>query len=92
MGLYSPASGVFFLKNTDTGGPADLSYGFGPGGLGWTPLAGDWNGDGADTVGLYEPTNGTFFLKNTHSGGPADITFAYGPAGATPLAGDWDGR
>ena len=66
-------------------------YGFGPAGLGWNPLAGDWNGDGTDTIGLYDPANGFFFLKNMHAPGPADVVFGYGPANSTPILGDWNG-
>ena len=70
-------------------GPADLVFGFGPSGAAWTPLSGDWNGDGADTVGLYSPANGAFFLRNTSATGPADLTFGYGPPNATPVVGNW---
>ena len=24
----------------------------------WIPIAGDWNGDGIDTIGLYDPSIG----------------------------------
>ena len=80
------------LKNTNTPGPADLTYGFGPGGQGWLPLAGDWNGDGVDTVGVYVPSTGTWFLRNSSSAGPADLTFVYGAPGMTPVVGNWDGN
>jgi hypothetical protein len=68
-----------------------LTFQYGPGGnLGWTPLAGVWNGSHA-TVGLYVPASGTFLLKDTNSAGPADMTFGYGPGGTgwTPLIGGW---
>ncbi len=79
------------MKNTNSAGPADLTFNYGPGGnLGWEPIAGDWNG-GTTTVGLYNPASGTFFLKDTNSAGPADMTFNYGPGGLdwTPLVGSW---
>ena len=42
-------------------------------GAGWLPIAGDWNGDGTDTIGLYDPTRSMFFLRNTTSlQGPND--------------------
>lgn len=60
------------------------------------PVAGDWDGDGIDTVGLYDPQSGVFSLGNSNSPGFADVQFQYGPAGSSliPLAGDWnnDGR
>ena len=70
---------------------ADSFFGFGPGGLGWKPIVGDYDGDGDETVGLYSPSNGFFFLRNANSPGAADLTFGYGPANVTPLVGDWDG-
>src|SRR5262249_46478921 len=93
-GLYVPSSGFFFLRNSNSTGVADVMFPYGPGGLGWLPLAGDWNGDGTDTVGLYDPATSTFFLRNTNSAGPADLTFPYGPAGSgwIPIVGDWDGN
>ena len=54
-------------------------------------MAGDWNGDGVDSVGLYRPSDAVFFLRNANGPGPADLTFGYGPTGVTPLASNWDG-
>src|SRR5262249_17212697 len=42
IGLYSPASGAFFLRFSNTSGFADNSFFYGPANLGWIPLAGDW--------------------------------------------------
>jgi hypothetical protein len=92
VGLYDPATGAFFLKNSNTAGPADLVFTFGAGGVGYVPIAGDWDGDGIDTVGLYNPQTQTFYLRNSNTSGSADVVFNYGPAGATPIAGNWDGR
>jgi ribosomal protein S16 len=93
IGLFNPAASTFFLRNSASTGVADLSFGYGPGGAGWTPLVGDWNGDGVDTIGLYNPNNAVFYLRNSNSTGVADITFLYGPAGQgwIPLVGDWNG-
>ena len=93
IGLYDPSSSAFHLKNTNQGGAADLSFGFGPGDSHWRPLAGDWDGDGVDTVGLYDSATGTFYLKDTNEAGIADVVFGFGPANSTwtALAGDWDG-
>ncbi|HPE73364.1 MAG TPA: hypothetical protein PK018_14545, partial [Candidatus Competibacter sp.] len=65
----------------------------GPAGKGWTPLTGDWDGNGTATVGLFDPATSTFYLRNSHSAGAANLSFRYGPtnAGWTPLAGDWNG-
>lgn len=93
VGVYVNKSGVFFLRNMNSPGPADEAYQFGPGGQGLVPLSGDWDGDGDDTVGLYHPASGNFFLKNSHGEGGADLVYGFGPAGMgwIPLAGDWNG-
>jgi hypothetical protein len=93
IGLYVPTTGGFYLRNSNTTGGSDTSFSYGPGGQGWIPLVGDWNGDGTDTVGLYNPANGTFYLRNSNSIGFADITFSYGPPGQgwIPVTGDWNG-
>jgi hypothetical protein len=67
-------------------------FNYGPGGLGWIPIAGDWDGDGITTIGLYDPAHSNFFLRNSNSAGVADLTFGYGPAAAgwLPITGDWN--
>ena len=44
VGVYNPVTGVFFLRNDNNAGSADEIFQFGPGGLGWIPLRGDWDG------------------------------------------------
>lgn len=95
VGLYDPAGAAFHLKNSHSaGGLADVSFRFGPRhNAGWIPIAGDWDGDGIDTVGLYDPVGSGFHLKNSHSaGGVADLSFRFGPRNSTftPLGGDFD--
>ncbi len=91
IGFYAPSTNIFFLRNTNSNGPADLTVGFGSGTVP-VPIRGDWNGDGVDTIGLYNPTTGTFFLRNSNSPGGADLAFTFGPtnAGLQPLTGDWN--
>lgn len=43
-GLYNAATSTFFLKNTNAAGAADMVFGYGPPGAGWTPVVGDWDG------------------------------------------------
>ena len=90
-GLYDPNSGTFYLRNNDSTGPADTTFGFGPADPTWIPLAGDWDGDGIDTVGVYNPTDSVFYLRNSNTSGEADVVVSFGYAGLTPLVGDWDG-
>jgi uncharacterized repeat protein (TIGR01451 family) len=92
-GLYDPGHAAFFLRNSNSGGVADISFTYGPTGTGFIPLVGDWNGDGVETIGLYDPAHAAFFLRNSNTSGIADISFTYGPAGLgfIPLVGDWNG-
>ena len=91
--IYDPSTGTFFMKNTSGPGPADLVFSFGAGGLGFIPLAGDWDGNGVDTPGLYDPSTSAFFLKNSNAPGPADIVVVFGASGLgfAPVVGDWNG-
>jgi hypothetical protein len=74
-------------------GPADLAFTFGPGGLNWVPVAGDWDANATTTVGVYDPAASVFHLRNANTAGPADVAYGYGPGGMnwTPRGGDWDG-
>ena len=87
------SEGAWFLRDSNTPGPADLTFSYGPAGVAWPPLAGDWNGDGVDTPGLFDPVNSAFFLRNACSPGPADLVVGFGPPGSQwqPVAGDWNG-
>ena len=49
-GVYVAATGTFFLRNSNSSGPADLVYTFGP--IGAMPVVGDWDGNGSTTVGV----------------------------------------
>jgi hypothetical protein len=92
IGLYDEFTSTFFLKNELSPGSADISFRFGPKNVGWVPIAGDWDGDGATTIGLYDPVGGKFYLRNAHAGGVADEAFRFGPknVGWVPITGDWD--
>jgi hypothetical protein len=93
-GVYASNSGAFFLRNSNSAGPAAFVHTFGAADGGYVPLVGDWDGNGSDTVGLYNSILGTFFLSNRNAPGPADLVFGYGPAGLgwKPIVGDWDGN
>ncbi len=86
-GQFRPTNGFVYLRNTNDTGIADNQFFYGT--ANDVPLAGDWNGDGVDTIGIYR--NGTFFLRNSNSSGFADLQFPFGAAGDIPLVGDWDG-
>jgi autotransporter-associated beta strand protein len=92
-GFYDAETSTFYLRDSNTTGAADLSFGYGEAGAGWIPVVGDWNGDGIQTIGLFDPTASVFYLRNSNSTGNADLCFGYGAPGAgwTPLVGDWNG-
>jgi hypothetical protein len=74
-----PACPIVFLT---------ITFNFGQ--AGDTPVAGDWNFDGIDTVGTFNA--GSWALRNSNSAGAADITVLFGTApGARPVVGDWNG-
>ncbi len=89
QGAAPPA---WFLRNSQSPGPADITLSYGPSDASWIPLAGDWDGNGTDTPGLYNPATGAFFLRNSSTNGPANIVFSFGsPSIYLPIAGDWNG-
>ena len=91
-GGFLSRAGVWFLLDESAAGAAAATFAFGAAGA-QIPLAGDWDGDGVDTVGLYDPATGLFSLKNSNGAGAADAVFviASGAGRRLPVAGDWDG-
>jgi hypothetical protein len=81
---------LWILSNRTTGDGPLISFAWGA--AGDRPLAGDYNGDGADTVGVYRPSSPNLFYLATSNtdGGGAPVAVAYGNGGEQPIAGDWD--
>ena len=52
------------------------------------PLAGDWNGDGCDTLGIYR--DGRVLLANDFEAGSAEVDYWFGISGDQPFTGDFD--
>ena len=52
-------------------------------------LAGDWNGDGSDTVMMKRGNR--YYVYNELESGDAEADFQYGKADDTAFAGDWNG-
>ena len=84
-------SGIWTMMETVSGTPAlDKTYSFGS--TGWTPVVGDWNGDGKTEVGVYR--NGVWYLDYNGNGvwnAGLDKTYSFGSTGWTPVVGDWNG-
>ena len=92
--LYPFASGIYWLlRNSNSAGSPSISP-FVYGSRTDTPVIGDWNGDGTDTVGVVRRSGSywTWLLRNSNSSGTADISFAFGRAdlGDVPVVGDWN--
>lgn len=82
---------LFFLTNEHADTPfAKVEQQVFIGEPGDLPIAGDWDGDGIDTIGLYRTASSVFFLVNDFEVGIA-AAFTFGAVGDFPLAGDWDG-
>ena len=58
--------------------------------FGWTPVLGDWNGDGKTETGV---TNGqTWYLDHNGDGAWTPVTdnaYSFGSPGWTPVVGKW---
>jgi hypothetical protein len=81
---------LWILSNSTTGEGPVVSFSWGA--AGDRPLAGDWNGDGVDTVGVYRPSSpNVFYLATSDTdGGGSPVAVSYGNGGEQPLTGDWD--
>jgi hypothetical protein len=54
-------------------------------------VAGDWDGDGVDTVGVYR--DGTWVLSNGEQANPLrTMQLRFGTKGYRPVVGNWDGK
>ena len=55
---------------------------------GWTPVVGDWNGDGKTEIGINH--DGAWYLDMAGTGNAASATyFGFGGPGWTPVVGKW---
>ncbi|MDH3307627.1 MAG: malectin domain-containing carbohydrate-binding protein, partial [Acidimicrobiia bacterium] len=90
-GMFRPGNGFFYLTNANppNGGVAVAEISFFFGIAGDRPIAGDWDGDGCDTVGIYRKDK--VFLSDKLATGNAYREFFFGVRGDRPFAGDWDG-
>jgi len=91
--MYRQSDGYVYLRNSNTQGSADIRFFFGdPGDI---PLAGDFNGNGCDTVSIFRPSAARVFIinelgQNDGGLGAADFTYLFGNPGDKPFVGDFD--
>ncbi len=93
VGLHDPQRLDWTLHNRFNSIRVDVAE-FRAGRVGAIPLAGDWDGDGRDTVGWYDPATQKWFLNNATDGTFDGVTYATRQPGAgpswLPIAGDWN--
>jgi hypothetical protein len=77
----------YLLRNSLTVGIPQIVFAHGASGD--RPVAGDWDGNGTDTIGYYR--RGDFYLRNSNSEGASEISFSFANSEDLPVAGDWDG-
>lgn len=100
VGVFHGPSHYFEL---DTGDQA-LRFHFGDGQLGWSlapvAIAGDFDGDGLDTIGLYDRTSATFHLADVNDSDELEPSGRHiiidapsppPPRSRIPIAGRWIG-
>lgn len=86
LALFDPASGQWHLRYGN--GTVDSFYYGIPGD---TPVMGDWDCNGIDTVAMYRESAGFMYLRNTNDFGVAGTSYFFGAPGDLPIAGDWNG-
>jgi hypothetical protein len=96
VGSYRPGTNTFTLSDQPAAqvvGSPTVDHTFTFGVAGDLPVAGDWDGDGRDSVGVYRPSTFTFYLRNALSSGVADVSIviSFAQAGDLPITGDWNG-
>jgi len=94
-GYYDPRSGDLVLGESTrgaAGGPREFEIVNVGGGWSFTPVSGDWNGDGIDDLGLFNEQTGVFYLDwdgNRQWAPELDKILPFGLSGDRPLAGAW---
>jgi len=91
IGIYR--NGTWYLDSNGNGAwDAGTDYAYNFGATGWTPVAGDWNGDNTTDIGVY--LNG-FWYRDYNGNGTwdtgTDSAGNFGAPGWTPVIGDWNG-
>ena len=79
---------LFFERNSNTSGAADVSVTYGQ--QGDIPLSCDWNGNGDTTPGVFR--KGGWLLSNTNAQDSPGVFLQFGDANDIPVCGDWDGN
>ncbi len=90
LGLYRASDGFVAMRFMGGGpGPPDLTLYVGSDA--GTVMAGDWTGNGVDTIAWHNDQEGYWYFRLANTQGTADHILRAGPrnAGVTPVAGRW---
>src|SRR5437588_537131 len=87
IGGFDPTTATWYLHFGAGPGNPDAGQ-FQYGGRGWTPVTGDWNGDGKTDVGAVDPNLVWYLHDGAGPGNPDAGQFQYGGRGWTPVTGD----
>ncbi|MFT3942701.1 MAG: S8 family serine peptidase [Ancrocorticia sp.] len=79
--------GDIYVRNSLSGGGADITFTFGR--ATDIPFAGDFDGDGKDTIAVVR--DNVILAKNRLAGGSEDARLVFGRASDEFYVGDWDG-
>jgi RHS repeat-associated protein len=90
VGVYEPATSVFYLKDTNKSGGPDHAVKVNPKGPGALPLAGDWDDTGFSKVGLYDFASGEVRLRTSLTSGAAQYTRTFVPGLEQVFTGRWN--
>lgn len=91
IGFFRASQQRFLLLSSLATRELDIVVRFGQ--TGDLPVAGDWIGNGVDTLGVFRPANGAFYLTDAnHTTPQVTHTISFGAPGDLPVAGDWTGR
>lgn len=95
-GVFNPATGQWLLTNGIGGANVNNSTPVAKqsvifGSNGDTPVTGDWDGDGKDTIGTYTDATSVWRLSNSLNGTVDFSPVVFGNINTRPIAGDWNG-
>jgi hypothetical protein len=84
----------WLLRQSNSPGPADLTFSYGFVSKQDMPVVGDWDGNGTTTIGVFRTIAGAgqWFLRNSNSVGVNDLYVQFGNPLDLPVVGDWVGN